>query len=87
MEKIYKEIAKELGLSQEKAKKAIRLFFEKAAERAAKGDKVIVPGYISISKVKRAARTGVNPRTKEKIQIPAREVLKAKLGKKLQEKL
>ncbi len=87
MEKIYKEIAKELGVSQEKAKKAIRLFLEKAAERAAKGDKVIVPGYISISKVKRAARTGVNPRTKEKIKIPAKEVLKAKLGKKLQEKL
>ncbi len=87
MEKIYKEIAKELGISQEKAKKAVKLFLEKAGEVAAKGQKVIVPGYISITKVKRAARTGINPRTKEKIKIPAKEVLKAKLGKKIQEKL
>ena len=83
MEDIYRSLAKELGISQEKVRKTVKLFFEKAA----KGERVVVPGYISIVKVKRAARTGVNPRTREKMKIPAKEVLKAKVGKKLQEKL
>jgi len=87
MEDIYRSLAKELGISQEKVRKTIKLFFEKAGEKAAKGERVVVPGYISIVKVKRAARTGVNPRTREKMKIPAKEVLKAKVGKKLQEKL
>ena len=84
---MYKEIAKEFGISQDKVKKIVKAFLEKAAERAAKGEKVIIPGYISVSVGHRKARTGVNPRTKEKIKIPAKKVLKIKAGKRLQEKL
>ncbi len=87
MDKIFKEIAAELGITQAEAKKVVKLFLEKAGEAAAKGERVILPGYISITKVKRAARHGVNPRTGEKIMIPAKEVLKAKLGKKIQDKI
>ncbi len=87
MEEIYRSLAKELGISQEKVRKVIKLFFEKAGDKVAKGERVVVPGYISLVKVKRAGRIGVNPRTKEKMKIPPKVVIKAKAGKKLQEKL
>jgi len=84
---MYKALAKEFGISQEKARKIVKRFLELASEKAIKGEKVIIPGYISVSVVERKARTGVNPRTKEKIKIPAKKVLKIKAGKKLQEKI
>ncbi len=87
MEEIYRDLAKEFGISQEKARKIVKNFFEKAGDKAAKGTRIVVPGYISFVKVKRAARTGVNPRTREKMRIPAKQVIKAKVGKRIQEKL
>lgn len=48
------------------------------------GDKLQLVGYLTIEKVTRAGREGRNPRTKEVIQIPAKDVLKSKLGAKFQ---
>ncbi len=42
-------------------------------------------GFGTFSVAKRAARTGVNPRTKEKINIPASTSVKFKVGAKFKE--
>ncbi len=44
------------------------------------GEKVAVAGFGTFSVKKRAARTGVNPQTGAKIQIPAMKVPKFKAG-------
>ena len=40
-----------------------------------------VPGLGKVSMIQRKARTGFNPRTQEKIQIPAKTVVKCRLSK------
>ena len=46
-----------------------------------KGDDVSLIGFGTFSKVKRAARTGVNPATGEKIKIKAKTLPKFRPGK------
>ena len=41
-------------------------------------DKVILPGFGTFSASTRAARTGINPQTKAKIEIPAKTIMKFK---------
>lgn len=49
------------------------------------GDKIALTGFGTFSISKRAARKGVNPRTGEKLQIPAMNVPKFKAGKALKD--
>jgi DNA-binding protein HU-beta len=46
-----------------------------------KGDDVSLIGFGSFTKVRRAARTGINPATGEKIKIKAKTLPKFKPGK------
>ena len=45
--------------------------FDTIKKSLAKGEEVAVPGFGFFRVTKRAARMGVNPRTGEKLQIPA----------------
>ncbi len=47
------------------------------------GDKISLVGFGSFSVAERAARVGRNPRTKEEIQIAAKNVIKFKAGSDL----
>jgi DNA-binding protein HU-beta len=44
-------------------------------------------GFGTFAVVKRAARAGVNPKTKAKIQIPASRTIKFRAGSKFKEKI
>ena len=46
-----------------------------------KGEDVSLVGFGTFARAKRAARTGVNPATGEKIKIPAKKVPKFRPGK------
>ena len=50
-----------------------------------KGGKVQWSGFGTFSVAKRAARKGINPATKQSIQLPALDVPKLKAGKLLKE--
>ena len=52
-----------------------------------KGDDVSLIGFGTFTKVKRAARTGINPATGEKIKIKAKTLPKFKPGKAWKEML
>ena len=72
------EIAAKAGLSKVDAKKALDATLESIAQALANEDKVQLIGFGTFSVVAKEARTGINPRTKEKIEIPARKVVKFK---------
>ena len=55
------------------------------AETVTTGKIVDIKGLVKFKKVKRAARTGRNPKTGEAIQIPEKEVVVAKASKNLSE--
>jgi len=52
-----------------------------------KGEKVTLVGFGTFQVRERKARKGVNPQTRETIQIPAKKVPKFKAGKSLREKV
>ena len=58
---------------------------KKDAEKAVNGDKVSLVGFGTFETHKRAARTGINPRTKETIQIAATTAPAFKAGKALKD--
>lgn len=47
-----------------------------------KGDKLQLTGILTIEKVKRAARKGYDPQKKVEVAMPAKEVIKLRMGKK-----
>ena len=50
------------------------------------GGKIALLGFGTFSVSEKAARKGINPKTKETIEIPARKVVKFKPGSELNEK-
>lgn len=72
------EIAAKAGMSKANAKLALDAALESISQALAKDDKVALIGFGTFSMVQKEARAGINPRTKEKIEIPARKVVKFK---------
>ena len=61
----------------------VNQFLETVEETLLKGDSVQFVGWGTFEVKERAARTGINPQTKKEIKIPAKNVVKFKVGKKL----
>ena len=78
-------IADKTGLSKKDAEGALSSFVEGVKSALKKGDSVTLVGFGTFSVSRRAARTGRNPQTGAKIQIPARKVPVFKAGKGLKE--
>ncbi len=65
-------------LSKAEAKKALDVTLNAIADAIKSGDKVAILGFGNFAVTERPARTGINPATKEKIEIPAKKVIKFK---------
>jgi DNA-binding protein HU-beta len=76
-------VAEKAGFKKEDAKKAVNAFIETIFSELENGGKVAILGFGVFSVTEKAARNGVNPRTKEQINIPARKVVKFKAGTEL----
>lgn len=80
-------IAEKANITKVDAKNALDAAIESIGEALAKGDKVAILGFGNFSVAEKAARTGINPRTKEKIQIAASKNIKFKAGSELASKV
>ena len=78
-------VAEESGLSKVDAKKAVEAFVETVSSELKEGGKVALLGFGSFSVAEKSARKGVNPKTKQPIEIPARKSVKFKAGAELTE--
>src|SRR5687768_1069471 len=65
------DVAQRTGLTKADAKKAVQAVVAVLGERLSSGDRIQLSGLGSFDVRERAARTATNPRTKEKIQVPA----------------
>ena len=74
-------IAEKAELSKKDAEKALTGFTEAVTETLQKGDKVQIVGFGTFAARTRAARKGINPLTKEPIDIAASTVPAFKAGK------
>lgn len=73
-------LAEKAGLSKADALKAVNAFGDIVLEQAKAGEKISLVGFGTFSVTERAARTGINPQTKKKIEIPASKAIKFKPG-------
>jgi DNA-binding protein HU-beta len=80
-------LAKKADITKKRAAEDLEMVFATISEELAKGEQISVPGFGKFSVVKRAARTGINPRTKKKIKIKETHAPKFTAAKALKESL
>ena len=78
-------VAAKAELSKKDAEAAVAAVFDSVKDALADGDKVALVGFGTFSIKERAARTGLNPRTKETIEIPVAKVPTFKAGAALKD--
>lgn len=87
------KLAKKTGLSVKDAGLAVNTIFDAApgkgiiAVELDAGGKVSLPGFGTFKTVHRKERTGINPKTKETITIPAKNYPAFKAGKTLKDRV
>jgi DNA-binding protein HU-beta len=80
-------VAQKTNLSKKDSDKAVAAVLDAITETLAAGEKVSLVGFGTFEVKERAAREGINPRTKEKIVIPASKLPSFKAGKALKEEV
>ncbi|NQW10919.1 MAG: HU family DNA-binding protein [Alphaproteobacteria bacterium] len=80
-------VADDAGISKADAAKAVDSVLDSVTSALKKGDDVRLVGFGTFSVADRAASEGRNPRTGEKIKIPASKQPKFKAGKGLKDAL
>ena len=78
---LIEAIKENTGLSTKDAEKALAATLDTIIKAVAEGDKVQLTGFGTFEQRQRNARTGVDPRTGNSIDIPASKVPAFKAGK------
>lgn len=73
------------NLNKKQTEAAVKAVIETITETLAKGQSIQLVGFGTFEVRERAARKGVNPRTKKKIDIPATRVPAFKAGRALKD--
>lgn len=82
---IYEVVAQECGVTQKATKEIVDSFLLKVASQLAEGEKVQLFGFGTFEVRDRAARSGINPLTKEPMDIAAKKVPAFKPAKALKD--
>ena len=72
-------IAERTELTKKDADQALKAFIDVVGDELSKGEKIQLAGFGTFEVTERAARDGINPRTKETIHIPLLKLLSSKL--------
>lgn len=78
-------IASKTEIAKKDVDMVIEAMIESITKELQSGNKVTFTGFGTFKVSKRAAREGINPQTKQKLQIPAMTVPKFTAGKALKE--
>jgi DNA-binding protein HU-beta len=78
-------VAEATGLTRKAVNDVVDATLEAIADTLSRGEKVSLVGFGTFEVRDRAARSGINPATKEPIEIPASKSPAFKAGKQLKE--
>lgn len=78
-------IAEKSGMTKKDADAALSAVIDTITDTLAKGDKIQLVGFGTFEVRERKAREGINPQSKDKIQIPATKVPAFKAGRALKD--
>ena len=65
----------------------VSVFFDKITKTLAAGDRVEIRGFGAFSVRNRKPRVAINPKNKNKVQIPSKNIVHFKTGKELRSRL
>lgn len=80
---LINQIADSADISKKAAGDALQGFMEAVTDTMKKGDKLQLIGFGTFSVADRSARTARNPQTGKEMKVPAKKVVKFKVGSKL----
>ncbi len=80
-------LAEVCGLSKAQADVVVNEVVKGVTDALVRGEEVSLPGLGKLAVKERAARTGTNPATREKIEIKASKTVAFKVAKNLKEAL
>ena len=80
---LINQIAESADISKKEAGDALKAFMGSVTDTVKEGGKLSLIGFGTFSVSERKARDGRNPQTGKKIKIPAKKVVKFKVGSKL----
>ena len=78
-------VAEKTGVTKKSAAETVELVFDTIADTLANGAKVDIPGFGKFEVKHRNARTGINPATRQPIEIAATDVPTFKAAKALKD--
>ena len=84
---LVEEVANQTGLTKKASREAVDGVTSVITDSLAGGGKVTLVGFGTFQVMERKARRGVNPQTREALDIPAKNVVRFKAGKGLTERV
>lgn len=81
------QVAANTDMNKKSAEQAVNAVFDALSKAMAEGDKISIAGFGTFEVRERAARQGINPRTRETITIEASRSVAFKPGKALKDTL
>jgi DNA-binding protein HU-beta len=82
---LIEAIIRKVGISRRQATESLATLLDEITKALSKGEEVQFSGFGKFSVSQRKEREGVNPKTKEKITIPAMKTPKFKAGQTLKD--
>jgi len=84
---LVKEVANQTGLTVKTSREAVNVVISVITDSLGREEKVTLVDFETFRIMERKARTGVNPQTRERLDIPAKNVVRFKAGKGLRERV
>ena len=79
------EVARVVQLTKKQAEAIVNIVFDSSVESLRAGQKIELSGFGSFRLRSRKSRTGRNPKTGEKVEVPSKKIPYFKPGKELKE--
>ena len=80
---LVSDVAKRADVPASTVDSVLSAFQDALVDAITRGEKVAVPGLLTVERSQRSARTGRNPQTGESIDIPAANTVKVTAGSNL----
>ena len=81
---LIEKVARDTGHTVKTSKEVINAFIEEVESGIKKGDSIGLIGFGVFDTIKRKARTAQNPKTGEKVKVPAKTTVRFRAGSNLQ---
>jgi integration host factor subunit alpha len=84
---LVESLCRELDFSKKEVQELVETLFEMIKDGMAKGNSIKLPGFGNFNIVSKNARVGRNPKTGEKVEITARQVISFKASSILKDRV